>query len=209
MQFDYICIEGNIGVGKTTLVTKLAAHLRCEAVYEEFEENPWLPLFYEKVPGAELALELSFLTDRVRQLHRMQKKYSEGKIVISDYALDKCLLFAEANLRQPYLEQYKQLHQAVFQKVLQPSLVVVIHGEVSHLRENIKERNRSFEQNIPEEYLARLNEAYKTFFAAPRGYPVLNIFASELNPEAYEQVFGEILAFIKLKPLTQNTSIHV
>jgi deoxyguanosine kinase len=208
MHFDYICIEGNIGVGKTTLVAKLAAHLGARAVHEEFEENPWLPLFYEKVDGAELALELSFLTDRVRQLRRMHEKSKAG-LLIGDYALDKCLLFAAINLQQPYFRQYRQLHEAVLQKVPQPSLVVVIHGGVSDLRENIRERNRSFEKNIPEEYLARLNESYKTFFAAPRGYPVLNIFASRLDSPSYEQIFREILAFIKLKPLVQNTSIHV
>lgn len=198
-------------MGKTTLVKRLAAHLGAQAMYEEFEENPWLPLFYEKTAGAELALELSFLTDRVRQLHRLQASQQDGKTncVLSDYALDKCLLFANINLHEPYFSQYTALYQAVGKKVMQPQLVVVIHGKVAHLKQNIRERNRSFEQDISDEYLEKLNAAYKTFFAERRDYAILNIFAHELNTVAYEQAFREIAAFISRKPITPITSIEL
>src|ERR1700748_3313352 len=96
MSFDFICIEGNIGVGKTTLVKKLAAYYQAKPLFEEFNENPWLPLFYQNPADSALALELSFLTDRCKQLLQLEKEPSTK--IVSDYCLDKCLLFTEANL---------------------------------------------------------------------------------------------------------------
>ena len=84
MVFKSISIEGNIGVGKTTLVKKLAGHLGGVFLFEEFEENPWLPLFYKNPQDTALALELSFLTDRCRQLIATQKEKGHG-ILVSEY----------------------------------------------------------------------------------------------------------------------------
>ena len=70
MRYKFICIEGNIGVGKTTLVKRLAKYVQASAFFEEFDENPWLPLFYLHPKESALALELSFLTDRCKQLDR-------------------------------------------------------------------------------------------------------------------------------------------
>lgn len=42
----YICIEGNIGAGKTTLAIELARQLKAFYLAERFEENRLLPLFY-------------------------------------------------------------------------------------------------------------------------------------------------------------------
>lgn len=208
MQAELICIEGNIGIGKTTLVKKLADHLRIPAFYEEFEENPWLPLFYRQPEETALSLEISFLTDRVRQLNTIRKKYPAG-LVVSDYCLDKCLLFASINLSKNDFAKYKKLHQAVAATVLQPALVVVIHSSVENLQQNIKERNRSYEQNMESAYLEKLNGAYKEFFGSERSYRILNIFSTQLNEEAYERIFREAVAFLKMQPAAKNTSIEL
>jgi deoxyadenosine/deoxycytidine kinase len=205
---EFICIEGNIGIGKTTLVKKLAAHLGALAVFEEFEENPWLPIFYENPYATALSLELSFLTDRTRQLKRLARDHS-GKKWISDYTLDKCLLFAAANLPTEDYTWYKQLHARVSQTVPQPSLVIVIHSSVENLKKNIHERGREFEQNIEPAYLETLNKAYKAYFSEERAYSILNIFSAQLDAAAYENIFREILAFIKHKPISKNTSIQL
>jgi deoxyguanosine kinase len=208
MQAELICLEGNIGIGKTTLVKKLADHLQIPAFYEEFEENPWLPLFYQQPEETALSLEISFLTDRVRQLNTVRKKYPAG-LVISDYCLDKCLLFAGTNLSEEDFAKYKKLHAAVAVTVLQPALVVVIHTRVENLQQNIRQRNRSYEQNMKDAYLQKLNVAYKEFFGQERSYRILNIFSEQLNEEAYEKIFREVVAFLKMKPPAKNTSIEL
>jgi len=208
MPFELICIEGNIGIGKTTLVKKLAAYLGAYAFYEEFEENPWLPIFYENPDETALSLEISFLTDRVKQLNRVRKE-AGAKLILSDYCLDKCLLFAKANLSEKDFVQYKKLLEVVSKTVIQPSLVVVIHTTVENLQKNIRERGREYEQKIEPYYLQKLNEAYKEFFRKEKTYAILNIFSPQLDEAAYERIFLEISAFIKLQPAVKNTSIEL
>ena len=41
---------------------------------------------------------------------------------------------------------------------MQPDLLIYLHAPVNKLKENIKKRNRSYEQNIESEYLFTLQE---------------------------------------------------
>jgi deoxyadenosine/deoxycytidine kinase len=57
-QFNYVAFEGNIGAGKTTLVTKIAEDFNAKTVLERFADNP-LPKFY-KTKSLCFSLEMSF-----------------------------------------------------------------------------------------------------------------------------------------------------
>lgn len=208
MPFEHICIEGNIGIGKTSLVKKLAAHTGAYAFYEEFEENPLLPQFYHDPKSVALNLELSFLHARAKQLQKIKQEHP-GKMLLSDYWLDKCLLFAQTNLPPTDFEKYKNLHGDLAATVGIPSLVIVLHSEVSHLQKNIKTRNRSYEQNMEDTYLDKLNKAYRNFFSTEKKYTVFNIFTDQLDENAYSRVEGEIKAFLKLEPKTKITNIEL
>ena len=208
MHFNYICIEGNIGIGKTTLVKKLAAHFNANAFYEEFDENPWLPLFYENPKETAFAVELSFLTDRNKQLKKIGKIQS-SKTLFSDYSIDKCLLFTEINLSPDDFEQYKKLHQIVSKTVDTPQLVIVIHSTTDNLLANIKQRGRSYEQNMQASYLEKLNKAYKQFFEEEKPYHILNIFTEDLNEKKYDEIFHEIVSFLQVKPVKKITSLKL
>jgi len=195
MPFNFICIEGNIGVGKTTLVKKMAAYYKAASLFEEFNENPWLPLFYQNPKDTALALELSFLTDRCKQLLQIEK--GNNPKIISDYCLDKCLLFAEANLSKEDFITYKKLFDRISSAIKKPDLVIVLHASVQTLQENIKHRGRAYEQSIQPSYLEKLNESYLHFFSEEKEYTILNIFTEIINEKVYEDIFREIVSFIQ------------
>ena len=46
LPYQFVCIEGNIGTGKTSLVDKLSFDYGGRKLLEQFEDNPFLPLFY-------------------------------------------------------------------------------------------------------------------------------------------------------------------
>ncbi|MGZ3862009.1 MAG: deoxynucleoside kinase [Bacteroidia bacterium] len=205
MYFNFVCIEGNIGIGKTTLVKNLSEHFKTEALYEEFDENPWLPLFYKNPQETALALEISFLTDRSKQLLKVKPQEK----LLSDYCLDKCLLFTRINLASKDFKQYQKLHEVVAKNVVAPDLVICIHSKTDHLLANIKERNRSYEQSIEPGYLDKLNKSYKKNFATEKPYYILNIFTKKLNGKQYEKIFREIVSFLQQKPQSKITTIKV
>ena len=201
MKPDFICIEGNIGVGKTTLVKRLAQHFKSEILLEEFNENPWLPLFYENPKDAALALELSFLTDRCKQLLKVKPN------TISDYCLNKCLLFAEINLTEKDFETYKKLFNRISSTIKKPDVVIILHTSTEVLLQNIKSRGRVYEQSIQADYLEKLNNNYQQFFSQEKEYFILNIFIKKINEQVYENIFQEVISYLAASPTKKITNI--
>jgi deoxyguanosine kinase len=207
-QGAFICIEGNIGIGKTNLVQRLSGHFNSFSLFEEFEDNPWLPLFYKDPNKMALAAELSFLMDRGRQLLNTQKQ-PRDKLLFSDYCLDKSLLFSEVNLSKENFTVYKKLHSSISSTIRAPDLVIILHAPATSLIKNIKQRNRDYEQNTSPAYLEKLNTAYKTFFGKRKSYPVLNIFTEELNKKIYDQIFDEVVSYLQKGSSFKNKNIEL
>lgn len=208
MPYKFICIEGNIGVGKTTLVKKLAHHINATSFFEEFDENPWLPLFYRNPKDIALALELSFLTDRCKQLIQTQKEHN-SKTIVSDYCLDKCLLFAQANLTKDDFETYQKLYNRISYTIKKPDLVIVLHTSVEALISNIKTRGRTYEQTIQTAYFEKLNKTYVHFFSEEKDYVVLNMYCETIDAKNYERIFNEVVSFLKINNPTKNITITI
>ena len=164
MLYNFITIEGNIGAGKTTLAHLLARHYNARLILEQFADNPFLPRFYENPRLYAFPLELFFMAERYKQLKDLllQKELFQS-VTISDYLFTKCLLFAKVNLPEDEFRLYQRLFDIIHQQLVQPDLLIYLHAPVSKLQENIKKRNRSFEQNIPDEYLFQLQQTYTNY----------------------------------------------
>ena len=161
MNYHFITIEGNIGAGKTTLAHLLSRHYNARLVLEEFADNPFLPKFYENPQLFAFPLELFFMAERFKQLKDLiQQKDLFQDVTISDYLFTKCLLFAKVNLPEDEFRLYQRLFEIINQQLMQPDIVVYLHSPVNKLQQNIKKRKRTFEQNIPDEYLFSIQETY-------------------------------------------------
>ena len=161
MKYNFITIEGNIGSGKTTLAGLLAKHYNARLILEEFADNPFLPKFYENKEQYAFPLELFFMAERYKQLKELlQTKDIFQTVTISDYMFTKCLLFAKVNLPEEEFLLYQKLFNIINPQLVQPDLLIYLHAPVQKLKENIKKRNRPYEQSIDPEYLFSLQEMY-------------------------------------------------
>lgn len=161
MNYHFITIEGNIGAGKTTLAHLLSKYFNARLILEQFADNPFLTKFYENPQQYAFPLELFFMAERYKQLKDLlHTKDLFQNITISDYLFSKCLLFAKINLPQEEFRLYQKLFDIIYQQLYQPDILIYLHVPVSHLQQNIKKRNRSFEQAIPDEYLMNLQRTY-------------------------------------------------
>ena len=161
MKYSFITIEGNIGAGKTTLAHLLSKHYDARLILEQFADNPFLPKFYENPGQYAFPLELFFMAERFKQLKELiQQKDLFQNVTISDYLFTKCLLFAKVNLPDDEFRLYQRLFEIIHQQVLQPELLIYLHAPVNKLQQNIKKRNRSYEQKIPDDYLFSIQETY-------------------------------------------------
>jgi deoxyadenosine/deoxycytidine kinase len=85
------------------------------------------------------------------------------QITISDYLFTKCLLFAKVNLPDEEFRLYQKLFEIINPQIIQPDILIYLHTPVNKLKENIKKRNRQYEQSIPNDYLFSLQETYTQY----------------------------------------------
>jgi deoxyadenosine/deoxycytidine kinase len=209
MNYHFITIEGNIGAGKTTLSHLLSRHYNARLVLEEFADNPFLPKFYENPKQYAFPLELFFMAERFKQLKDLiQQKDLFQTVTISDYLFTKCLLFAKVNLPADEFRLYQRLFEIIHQQLLQPDLLIYLHTPIHKLQENIKKRQRSYEQNIADEYLFNIQETY-THYIKQNNLKTLFIDASNADflgnekhlqvvIDALEKDYGEGQHFLSL-----------
>lgn len=164
MKYNFITIEGNIGAGKTTLARTLSEKLNAKLVLEEFAENPFLANFYSNPEKYAFPLELFFMAERYKQLKELSQMQSlfEG-VTVSDYMFTKCLLFARVNLPSEEFKLYQKLFDIMHQQLLSPDILIYLNAPISKLQENIKKRNREYEQLIPDQYLLNIQETYTSY----------------------------------------------
>jgi deoxyguanosine kinase len=161
MKYTFITIEGNIGAGKTTLANLLAERLNARLILEEFADNPFLAKFYENPAQYAFSVELFFMAERYKQQKDLVGQQDMFRtLTISDYLFTKCLLFAKVNLPDDEFRLYQRLFDIMHHQMIQPELLIYLHSPVSKLQENIRKRNRPYEQNIQNDYLYNIQQTY-------------------------------------------------
>lgn len=163
-SYRYIAVEGNIGAGKTTLATRLAAYFQARPVLESFAENTFLPLFYADQERYAFPLELSFLADRYKQLsEELSPPDLFRQTVVSDYLFIKSKLFARTTLGPDEYQLFLKLFDIINLQLPQPDLLIYLSAPVPVLQQRIRTRGRTYEQDIPDDYLTRVAATYESW----------------------------------------------
>ncbi len=194
----YICIEGVIGVGKSTLTRLLARPFGAETLLEVVEENPFLQDFYGDRARYAFQTETFFLLSRYRQQQAVVRPIVGTRNLVSDYLFAKNRLFASLNLRGDEWDLFLQLYRTLAERVQTPDLVIYLQADVDTLMGRIAQRDRPFERNMDQTYIEGLRDAYDRFFAEYSEAPLLAIETDTLNlvrdAEARAHVIGAIHA---------------
>jgi len=196
-QYNYIAIEGNIGAGKTTLATKISEDFNAKLVLERFADNPFLPKFYEDQSRYAFPLEMSFLADRYQQLSDDLAQFDLFKdFIVTDYHIFKSLIFAKVTLAEDEYRLYKTMFDIIHKEMPKPDLYVYLYQNTEQLLKNIKSRGRRYEQQIPAEYLDKINRGYLDYIKTQTDLKVLIIDVSNKdfveNQIDYVSILDEI-----------------
>lgn len=181
MAFHYIAVEGAIGVGKTSVVERLAERLDATTVLEEWGQNPFLKPFYDGQPGASFQVELFFLLSRYRQQQELTQRSLFTQATISDYVFDKSKIFAYLNLEDSELIIYEKLYALLAESVPRPDLVVYLQAPTEVLMKRIRARARPEEARLSEEYMAEVNRAYNHYFFHYSQTPLLVVNTADVD----------------------------
>ncbi|SHI77252.1 2-amino-4-hydroxy-6-hydroxymethyldihydropteridine diphosphokinase [Flavobacterium terrae] len=197
---NYIAIEGNIGAGKTTLAARISEDFNAKLVLERFADNPFLPKFYKDQGRYAFPLEMSFLADRYQQLADDLSQFDLFKdFVVADYHIFKSLIFAKVTLQEDEFRLYKTLFDIIYKEMPKPDLYVYLYQNTDRLLKNIKKRGRSYEQEIPAEYLEKINQGYLDYIKTQTDLNVLVIDVSEFDFVKKQTDYIKILDAIQEK----------
>jgi deoxyadenosine/deoxycytidine kinase len=181
VRFQYIAVEGVIGVGKTAVVERLAERLDATTVLEEWSQNPFLKPFYEGIAGAAFQAELFFLLSRYRQQQELTQRNLFQQYTVGDYVFEKSRLYSYLNLEDSELLIYEKLYALLTESVPRPDLVVYLQAPIEVLLKRIRTRGRPEESRLSEEYLAEVNRAYNHYFFHYTQTPLLVVNTTDLD----------------------------
>lgn len=208
-QFDFIAIEGVIGVGKTSLAKLLSERHNARLVLEQFKDNPFLPKFYEDRERYAFPTQMAFLASRFQQQQEMLSKDLFQQMIISDYIFEKDRIFARLNLGDDELALYDSIFDIMTGISAKPDLVIYLQSSVDRLMHNIRQRDRDYERHISRSYLEELSEAYNHFFYHYNKSPLMIINTTEVDFVNNKKHLDYIDEQIFNQPIRSNTHIHI
>lgn len=207
MNFKYVAVEGAIGVGKTSVVTRLAERLDAATVLEEVGQNPFLKDFYDGKGGAPFQVELFYLLSRYRQQQELLQRHLFQQVTLSDYVFDKSKLFAYLTLDDNELLIYDKLYGLLSESVPPPDLVVYLQAPTEVLLRRIRQRGRPEEGALSEDYLAEVNRAYNHFFFHYTRTPLLVVNTAEVDFVHRDEDLEDLLE--QIRSMGKGTQYYV
>ena len=196
----FITIAGNIGVGKSTLTTRLAERLDWTPFYEAVDDNPYLADFYKDIRRWSFHSQMFFLSRRIRT-HREIINHTTSVIqdrsIYEDANIFARNLYQRGNLSTRDYEVYCRIYEEYHQFMPPPDLIIYLKASVPTLIGRIQRRGRDFERDISPLYLQQLNELYNSWIEDFTRCPILTIPADRLDFVRFEAHFEDIVEQIQ------------
>lgn len=180
MKYQFIAIEGPIGVGKSTLARQLAKKFKASFLSDADTDNPYLKAFYKDPRAVAFHAQMHFLVSRLEVL-RNPAVMNPPQPIVADFMLDKDPLFAELTLDHTEWWMYSHLYDQQTAGVPRPDLVIYLQAPLERLIERIERRGLGHEQRIDSHYLQQLSALYERFFHGYTESPLLIVNTAEIN----------------------------
>lgn len=191
MKKTFIAIEGPIGVGKSSLTKKLAEALHYTEEFEIVDENPYLSDFYDDISKWSFQTEMFFLCHRYKQLTDLENING----IVSDYHIFKNKIFAKNTLNETEFDKFSRIYDILTEDIRMPDQIIFLDASLEVLQQRITHRNRSYETQIENDYLAQLKRDYNQFYEEVKNeIDAIQIDTSHLdfvnNTADYQQVLN-------------------
>ena len=179
-----VCIEGNVGVGKSTLLNAIQKVIDEEEtddvmIFKEPLElwnsvtdgtHTILELFYQNPSKYALVFQTLVALTTIRELQRITKEHPEVKVIICERSLlSSQMVFAESlreegALKEFEYEVYRELFRDQGVEWMYPEETIYLKADPATCLLRVKERKREGEQRIDLKWLMDYQRYYERFF---------------------------------------------
>ncbi|HEX4841569.1 MAG TPA: deoxynucleoside kinase [bacterium] len=204
----FVAVSGNIGSGKSTVTALLSEKLGWTPYYEVVDENPYLADFYGDMSRWSFHVQVFFLSKRFQhhqQIVRAAASIIQDRTIYEDAEIFARNLYLHGQMDERDFRSYYDLFTTMLQFLRPPDLILYLNASVPTLVHRIKTRARDFEQRIPAQYLAQLNERYAEWVEHFSLCPVVTIDADALALEELDGLVSEMQSRLgSLFPLVER-----
>jgi len=193
----FIAVAGNMGAGKTELVSFLCKRYGLKPFFEPNDGNPYLEDFYEDMRAWGFHSQIYFLTHKFRLHRRLEKEPGtvvQDRTIYEDAEIFARNLYQERRISKRDWQTYQELYQVVSEALTPPDLMIYLRASVRTIRKRIKLRGRREEQQVPLRYLRRLNQLYEEWFDR---YDLSEVLVLETDKMDYLQDLVDRLDLLK------------
>ncbi len=202
-----IAIEGNIGVGKTSLARLMVKRFGGRLVEERLDDNPFLERFYDDMGAYAFQTQLVFLMNRYKQQLQLGQQDLFDDLLVLDYVFARDRIFAHVNLSDDELALYERIATELEAKLIKPNLVIYLQASSAVLFERIQMRGKEFERTISRDYLDALNEAFNHYFFNYSAGPLLVVNTDAMDFVNDERHFADLME--RIADPVVNTEFYV
>lgn len=206
LGYTSIAIEGNIGVGKTSLARLLVKRLGGRLIEERVDDNPFVERFYDDMGAYAFQTQLVFLMNRYKQQLSLGQKDLFADLVVLDYIFARDRIFAHVNLSDDELALYERIASELEAKIIKPDLIIYLQASSSVLFDRIQIRDKAFERMISLDYLETLNDAFNHYFFNYSGGSLLVVNTDAMDFVNNEKHFADLVQRLT-EPVT-NTEFY-
>lgn len=185
-------ICGGIAAGKTTLagVMEKAGYT---AVYERFEDNPFLGQFYKNsLVDSTFETEIVFALLHYNQIRQNQLE----DIVVSDYSMLQDYSYGMQNLSDAGKNIFEDMHRYLSEMLAPASLIIYLKCGAECLYERIRKRSRDMEMTITKEYLQQHIKVLEHYLDREESILIIDSERYDFRGPDQEKVLGMIEAQI-------------
>ena len=163
----FVVVAGNIGSGKTTLTKKLSERLGWKPYFESVQDNPYLSDFYGNMQRWSFPLQVYFLNHRFNTHKIIESGHAssiQDRSIYEDANIFARAIYEQGDLDKRDYHTYLDLYGSMIDYLSAPTIMIFLRRSIPKLQERIKQRGRNYEQEIPVDYLTKLNNYYDDWF---------------------------------------------
>ena len=152
--------------------------------YEPNDENPYLADFYKDMRRWAFHSQMFFLSNKFRmhlEADRMPGVVVQDRTIFEDAEIFATALNQMRKIDKRDWQTYWGFYQTILNAIQPPDLLIYVRAPIRTLRRRIKFRGRAMEQDIPLNYLKRLERLYEDWVESYTFSEVLVLESDKLD----------------------------